>query len=511
MRRLFNYAAALVLCAAVAACEKEKPLQELNPVLSSESVTITSGETVKVDFSLNDVRGNAITVSCGYLMIENYNIVAILNASGENGTVDITAPAMILDDTPFDVTVVFTDSANQRVSESKITVNPVQVEGLVKLTESANSFIVSPGAVALFPACKGNTDVKAGATKYAVLWQDTEGLVSHVDPHDDAAIAMFAEEKEGNAVIAGLDDADKVVWSWHFWVTKNAPKDVTVGGYTFMDRNVGALTLDEKSDLSIGVVYQYGRKDPFPGIKYMSDKYGVKTIYNAAGQEITIAVKENVNDNNIQGSIAEPDVFFYQKHVSGQKHNYSWITKDATTFGADNFKALWENDGKKSVYDPCPAGYKVASIAAWEGVKSAKTVEEIWDNDYVTWDNSAIGTYEKYIAGNKRKVQFRGCIYDGLKLTATGEINTNTTSGAWNIANCVGKALPTAEVWCADIEPNYVTNPNTVTYFRGTAVKVNTTGNGNFDDISAIKVNALSTGGRYGLHYALPVRCVREK
>lgn len=509
MRRLFNYAAALAMCAAVAACEK--PLQGLDPVMSSETISITSGETVKVDFSLNDVRGNAITTTCTYIAVENYNAFVILNEGGESGTVNITAPDMILDDTPFNVTVTFTDDAHQRVAESRITVNPVQVEGLVKLTESANSFIVAPGAVALFPACKGNTNDKAGAQKYAVLWQDAAGLVSCVKPQDNGAIAMFAAGKEGNAVIAGLDDADKVVWSWHFWVTKDAPKDVTVGGYTFMDRNIGALTLDEKSDLSTGVVYQYGRKDPFPGIRYSTDGYGLKPIYDADGQETAIVVKENENDNNLQGAIAEPDVYFYQKHVSGHKHNYNWITKDATTFGADNFKALWENDGKKSVYDPCPAGYKVASIAAWEGVKTAGTVEEIWDNDYVTWDNTAIGTYEKYIAGNKRKVQFRGCSYDGLKLTTTGEINANTSNGTLNFANCVGRALPTAEVWCADIEPNYVTTPTQVIYFRGTAVKVNTTGNGNYDDLSAIKVNALSTTGRYGLHYALPVRCIREK
>ena len=36
-----------------------------------------------------------------------------------------------------------------------------------------------------------------------------------------------------------------------------------------------------------------------------------------------------------------------------------------------------------------------------------------------------------------------------------------------------------------------------------------TSGNGNYDDISAIKVNAL-TLSKYGLNYAFPARCVKE-
>lgn len=220
--------------------------------------------------------------------------------------------------------------------------------------------------------------------------------------------------------------------------------------------------------------------------------------------EITIV--NNTEANNLENAIKNPTIYYNNKYFSGAKHGYSWITTDATTFGADNFKALWENGGKKSAYDPCPAGYKVASAAAWTAVKASTDVKELWDSSYETFDQSAIGTNEKYAAGNRKKVQFRGCVYDGLRLTVTGEMNSNSTS--FSYANCIGKPLPTAVVWCSDVDPDYASRLN-ASYFRGCAFKVNTSGNGNYDDVSAIKVNPL-TMSKYNLNYAFPTRCVKE-
>lgn len=483
-----------------------KPLQDLNPVLQSQAVTINSGEYLSVTFTLSDVRGNVITADVKSNAAEQYDITAVFDKSGEAGAIDIKAPSIILDDTPFDIEITFKDALNNRASNAKITVTPVLVNGLVKLTEAANSFIVAPGAVAVFPTAKGNSGQNANPSSIKVEWQDNAGLFAEtIKVEDGEAIVRFAEGKEGNVVLDGVDESGNVVWSWLFWVVKDTPKDVTAGGKVFMDRNIGALNLDEKSELSVGVIYQYGRKDAFPSTSF-SD-YALRTIYDGNGQETTIAIVKNESQNNLENTIKNPGVFYNNVYVSGAKHGYSWLTTDATTISAELFKSLWENDGKKSQYDPCPAGYKVASKNDWEGVKAAGNVQELWDDSYETFDNTAIGTNEKYAAGNRKKVQFRGAIYDGLRLTVTGEVNSNSTT--FSFANCIGKPLPTAEVWMADIDPDFPSKLN-ASYFRGTAVKVNTTGNGNYDDISAIKVNPLSTAGKYNLNYALPVRCVKE-
>lgn len=486
-----------------------KPLDGLNPSFKEQSVSIKSAETITLEYTLNDVRGAEIAVEASEAPAD-YKLEVNLIKPGESaGTVTLTAPELILDSTPFDINFSFEDKTNNRTATAKVTVNPVVVEGLVKAEVNANTFIVAPGSVVVFPTFKGKNGEKAGAESVALAWQDAAGLFAGVVKVDDGeAIVRFAEGKEGNALVNGLDASGNIVWSWLFWVVSDTPKDVTVGDYTFMDRNIGAINLDEKSELSVGLAYQYGRKDPFPGIQF--SQYALRTVYGADDAEVTIPLALNESENNLENTIKTPTTYYCNKYYSGAKHGYSWITTDASTFGADNFKALWENGGQKSDYDPCPAGYQVAPKAAWDGVKATATdVVEIWDDSYETFDSSSIGTNEKYAAGNRKKVQFRGCTFNGLRLTITGEINANTAD-SFSFANCIGKPLPTAEVWMADVDPDYATKLN-ASYFRGTAVKLNTTGNGNYDDISAIKVNALSTAGKYNLNYALPVRCVKEK
>ncbi len=507
MKKLFYLAAAL--CAAIGFASCEKALQDLNPEFSQETVTIASSESAKVSFTLNDVRGNEITAKYTCTAVETYDIKVDFESDYSAGTITITAPSLILEGDAFDVNVTLEDAANERVAAKTIKVNPTVVSGLVKFTDAANSFVVAPGSVVVFPTCKGNSAEKVQPAKLNVVWQDAQSLfVDTPKIMDGEAIVRFKDGVEGNVVLAAVDASDKVLWSWLFWVVSDTPKDVTVGDFTFMDRNIGALNLDEKSELSVGVTYQYGRKDPFPSIKF--GEYALRTIYDASGAEVTIPIVKTEEADNLENTIQNPATFYNNVYVSGAKHGYSWITNDCTVYGAEKFAALWQNDGKKSMYDPCPAGYKIADKAAWDGVKtaSASDVKELWDNSYETFDATAIGTNEKYAAGNRKKVQFRGCVYSGLRLTITGEINSN--SAQFSYANCIGKPLPTAEVWCAEIDPDFPAKIN-ASYFRGCAVKVNTTGNGNYDDVSAVKVNPLATTGKYTLNYALPVRCIKEK
>jgi len=74
----------------------------------------------------------------------------------------------------------------------------------------------------------------------------------------------------------------------------------------------------------------------------------------------------------------------------------------------------------------------------------------------------------------------------------------------------MGTLNPTAAVWCSDVDPDFAAKLS-VSNFRGCTAKVTLTGNGNYDDVSAIKPNALNVATKYGLNYALPVRCIREK
>ena len=77
----------------------------------------------------------------------------------------------------------------------------------------------------------------------------------------------------GNAVVAiyDMEDADAedatILWSYHIWVTDVADQPFGVNSkgnsYTVMDRNLGAVSATPGDAGAIGLLYQWGRKDPF--------------------------------------------------------------------------------------------------------------------------------------------------------------------------------------------------------------------------------------------------------
>ena len=123
-----------------------------------------------------------------------------------------------------------------------------------------------------------------------------------------------------------------------------------------MDRNLGALTAMPKSGdpdpLSIGLYFQWGRKDPFPGIVSFTSNTGAGvagTAWTAKGEHITTAY-----------SIAHPTEYAHIKEV------------DAGVWNVDDPQDLWNDaDNMKTIYDPCPVGYRVplydSSYPMWKG------------------------------------------------------------------------------------------------------------------------------------------------
>ena len=161
----------------------------------------------------------------------------------------------------------------------------------------------------------------------------------------------------------------EILWSWHIWNTTYSPVNVMFGEY--MDRNLGALvnayefisngsndynyTRDKPT--TYGLLYQWGRKDPFPASSlakqapdYPYPIQSPKPIYNQKG-EVIDAAKENRESihNNLQKSILNPNVFYYSNDGLGD-----WLTDNSN----EQNNNLWSADSK-SLYDPCPEGWKV--------------------------------------------------------------------------------------------------------------------------------------------------------
>ena len=206
-----------------------------------------------------------------------------------------------------------------------------------------------------FEKADGTQMVKAEGAGIApksakLLWQDAEGLITQVAFNNDRVeFITSGSQGFGNAVIAVYDNVDpnandaKVLWSWHIWCAPR-PSDRYIhsesGGtiYTFMDRNIGAVS-DAVGDNSYGLYYQWGRKDPF-------EKPG-KPLFDVLGMKVS-ALHE-LKRVSLSEGILNPMSFFSKgtdiRTAWSFFSPYRWEGRDITA--------------GKSIYDPCPYGYRV--------------------------------------------------------------------------------------------------------------------------------------------------------
>lgn len=210
-----------------------------------------------------------------------------------------------------------------------------------------------------------------------------------------------------------------MLWSWNIWAVKDYDVDsdaMTLGSYKIMGRNLGAIA--DGRDLNgnfepvnaVGNFYQWGRKDPFPSfdnydtyqpcdytnyllsvptftpiialqINNQSNKKNVNGqmfgyAHKADGSVDTNAALNFAPKSSFASSSDKLDVYLSYatkapymfiggvNKVNGglEYSNYNWYYKSDKD---QTFKALWgDSDSgtdrkiEKSLYDPCPAGWR---------------------------------------------------------------------------------------------------------------------------------------------------------
>ena len=176
---------------------------------------------------------------------------------------------------------------------------------------------------------------------------------------------------------AKLDDV--IVWSWHVWVADYDPIERSVRldrqidgtSYTFMDRNLGAKNAKKYDAGALGLLYQWGRKDPFVNTdgtessvyvaKYDIDGNRVREV----SEERPTHPSSDYESTNLQLAIQNPTIFYTAPSSSYPVQD--WLTDDAQrqtmTCGA-------VFPGYKTKYDPCPEGWKVPVAGAPWGFRS---------------------------------------------------------------------------------------------------------------------------------------------
>lgn len=306
------------------------------------------------------------------------------------------------------------DTSSEQTDEEPTEPDDNEQESVTDLSESgtANCYIVrTPGEYSFDATVRGNgkkvegidfTDEKLNPAGVKLVWQsDKNGLIDSLQL-EDGKIYFTAKNLGGNALAAALDEAGNIIWSWHIWLLNEDITDVkTADGVMVMDRNLGAASLDPDSPESHGLLYQWGRKDPFPASPVVSG--GTTStmpvpVYDADGDEVETAHSsmENSDNNTLEYAISNPTTVL---------SNYSQYTECRDWLRAEfSNPALWGgSDGEKSLFDPCPAGYRVPKAGTFDFFTSS-------------------GGYETNIAGFS--------VYD---ISMDGVIDGNDYRNGWHI------------------------------------------------------------------------------
>lgn len=248
---------------------------------------------------------------------------------------------------------------------------------------------------------------------------DSDGYIRFYTPDvfvpGNVVIAAFAEE--GVTYENITVDENKCInnatllWSWNIWAAEGYDPEasaVNADGNVFMDRNLGApisgigTTGNYEPAGAVGNYYQWGRKDPFPAIsdyghfwpcQYSNTLFGTPTYTPVKALQINGQSSKKNLDGQMFGYRTKSDGSFdidkawnliARNDISSDKttkngvyvsyavaYPYKYIINNSNSFGGwrtwvngddASYKSFWgDTDHQKTLFDPCPAGWRVSS------------------------------------------------------------------------------------------------------------------------------------------------------
>lgn len=235
------------------------------------------------------------------------------------------------------------------IRQKKEDIVPLDKDGI-----TANCYIVPEAGVYQFPMVKGNgTEPVGDVASVEVLWEtfgtdkapEQGDLIQIVLHEDNMAYFKTGDNfRKGNALIAARDAGGIILWSWHIWMTDKPQDQLYLNGAgTMMDRHLGATSATPEDAGALGLLYQWGRKDPFLG-----SSSGKEAVPAKSTAEWPVPVKSDATSGTIENSIAHPMTF-----ITANSANDDWCYTGNESVDNTRWKSV------KTVYDPCPPGYRV--------------------------------------------------------------------------------------------------------------------------------------------------------
>lgn len=242
-----------------------------------------------------------------------------------------------------------------------------------------------------------------------LVWQDAKDLVTDIKYVDgvNGGYVSFKVDKstiqQGNAVIAIKRPEGTILWSWHIWVTPvdlSKTTEITnekgkkfyvsplnlgwCGGdmYDYHERSclvkftaggesktIKVRQLPARFQPGYSPYYQYGRKDPFQPSDGKNNK--IKLWYDKDGVPSTAyptAKNLDSGDNLIKKCILNPNTFA----KSNENKYYNLWSINNSRIGINTPVV-------KTIYDPCPVGFKIPESDAFTGFSQENST---WNREF---------------------------------------------------------------------------------------------------------------------------------
>ena len=235
-----------------------------------------------------------------------------------------------------------------------------------------------------------------------LVWSDGFYMVEDVHLEGDYLVFTINPDymQQANAVVAVRDNQDRIMWSWHIWVTDRTLAEVyhlqdgidgSLDAYGMMKCNLGWVDGKEvyynSRDLNFvftqeysglqgtlkvhqtgaafdykdvgSTYYQWGRKDPLVALRNWSNvKASDYRLHETS--DTTYKYKVKTGTVSLGTAIQNPNIFYtrtpqgYIDWLDTPNHSL-W---DASSSGGGS-KELDKKTSVKTIYDPSPRGYKV--------------------------------------------------------------------------------------------------------------------------------------------------------
>ena len=188
----------------------------------------------------------------------------------------------------------------------------------------------------------------------------------------DNKIYFKATGSEGNAKLTLTNNGTRV-WTWHIWCT-DQPGTVTIPSkvtsntsYAVMDRNIGAITAgregESQAEEMYGFYYPFGHYIGFTAAEYSNGDEGAWRMID------TYAYHPE-----------KPYLKFGSNYQTFR--TYGWANNEnapyALIWGAGSYyqnNYVAGTSSVKTMYDPCPPGYKVMSYDVLDGYSGTNVAE----------------------------------------------------------------------------------------------------------------------------------------